>query len=157
MENNRVDGYLRKRIEFYDGTNYGTLIERITIIIEYDLLVDMLKTCPKTEDYRLLLSVLKAINKAPHLESQLEAELEYYKEVEPVQPWSEESGWKENKFGFLVFDSQGKCEKLSIWISYPLCLDLVFSYGDEEIIKELEQITKTKSLDKQFRERRGLK
>ncbi len=155
--NNRIEDFQLKKIEFYDGTSYGGIIERITIIIEYKLLVEMLKTCPKTEDYRLLLSVIKAINKASNLENQLEAELEGYKEVLPVQPWSEESGWKDNKFGFLVFDSQGKCEKLSIWISYPLCLDLVFSYGDEEIIKELERITKTESLDKQFRERRGLK
>ncbi len=147
--NNRVDDYQLKQIEFYDSTaQYGGYFDRITVILEYNLLVEMLKTCPHTEDYKTLLSLLKAVKKAGNLEKQLEKEIPFYNETDKAEPWTAEAGWKDGKVGFLVHDSQGKCEKLSLWIDYELLLDLVFSYGDKAIIDELVNSSLTDDLRK---------
>lgn len=151
MENNRVDDYQNKRVEFYDSNAiYGDYYQRITVIIEYELLLGMLKTCPHTDEFKLLLSLLKAVKKSDELERQLEEEVPVYKTIEMAEPWSQETGWKDNNVGFLVHDSQGKCKKLSLWISYELMLDMVFSYGDTSIIRELKNSHMTEILRKKF-------
>ena len=146
---NRVENYQLKHIEFYDSTaQYGSYYQRITVILEYNLLVEMLKTCQHTEDYKTLLSLLKAVKKADRLEKQLENEIPLYSTVDIAEPWTPEAGWRDGKVGFLVHDSQGKCEKLSLWINYELLLDLVFSYGDKGIIDELVNSSMTDELRK---------
>lgn len=142
-----------ERIEFYDGTNYGGVIYRITVILDYSLMVDMLKKCPQTDDYKLLLTLIKAIKKSPNLEAKLERTIPLYKNSEVNEPWSEETGWKDNKIGFMAHDAQGKCKKISLWISYDLLLDMVFTYGDGNIIKELQRIEKTEELEKKLKKR----
>lgn len=130
------------QLGLYEGTQYGGICKRVTFIVKYDMLVDLLKTCPHTVDYHKLLGVIKAIKKSEKLEAQLSSELYGYGEAERDTSFDPgTNGWRNGEIGFLAYDGKGKCEVITLWISYELAADLIVN-APSKYIEELDEMLK---------------
>lgn len=141
--------------EIYDSeSHYGSVCyERCTFLVGYSNMVDMLKTCPHTLDYYRLLSTLKAFKKADALENALNKELFGYADIDKSEPYSEETGWKNGQIGFIINDSLGQCEVVSLYISYSLLADMIRNCKDEEYKQKCIDYLKTCYKSKELSEK----
>lgn len=140
-----------RQLELIEGTQYGGICYRVTFIIQYHMLVDLLKTCPHTEDYHKLLGVLKAIAKTDKLERQLVSELYGYGEADRDMSFDPTTnGWKNGEIGFLAYDGHGKCEVITLWISYELAADMIAN-APSKYREELDEMLKNTPMSDKLR------